>query len=247
MAQQVRVVGKVYSTTNYEMFSYREDNRKIDTDNVRHKVESIKVMGQQVPIKVDGKNIVQDGQHRLEACKQLGIPVEFIVDQEGSLTTNELALLQSSSKGWANEDYAYSFSQSEEHGENYRLYREFCKLYPEFGHSTILLLLMNLKSPGSNVDKNFKAGTFKVKSFNKGRQMAEILRRFAPFYKNYTKRNFAVALVHIMSYPDFDLERLMRKMPKRCKELMDFSRATDYIQTFETIYNWKESKKLYFR
>lgn len=246
MASATKVVGKIYATTNYDMFTYRSDNRSVNEENVRAKIKSIEIMGQQVPIKVDGQNVIQDGQHRLEACKRLSIPVEFIIDADGSLTTRELALLQSSTKAWTKVDYANSFAQSE-NGEDYRLYNQFCTAFPEFGHTTVLMLLMNMKTTGASADTTFKGGNFKVKSYNRGKQMAETLRQFAPFYKNYMKKSFIVAFAKMYEHKEFDFSRLLRKLPKRCKEIMDFSRTEDYLEALEIIYNWKETKKVYFR
>jgi hypothetical protein len=45
---------------------------------------------------------------------------------------------------------------------------------------------------------------------------------------------------------DFEMKRLLRKLPKRCKELLDFSKTEDYLDTLQDIYNWKETKKVYF-
>ena len=240
-----KIVGKIFSTTNYDMFKLRVDNRPVDEPNVRLIMKSFEIMGQQLPVKVDANHIVQDGQHRLEACRRMDIPVKFIIDEKSELSTKQLALLQSTTKGWSNADYAHSFAQTE-NGEDYRLYKEFSAQYSEFGHSTILLLLMNFKLSSSVTERNFKDGTFKIKSYNRGKQMAETLRKMAPFYANYHKKSFIVAFIKMYEHKDFDMAKLMRKLPKRCKELMDFSRTEDYLDTLQTIYNWKETKKVYF-
>jgi hypothetical protein len=246
-SSQTKVVAKVFATTDYALFSYRADNREIKEDNVRAKIKSIEIMGQQLPIKVDGNYVVQDGQHRLEACKKLGIPVKFIIDEDGELTTKELALLQSSTKGWNSADFAHSFAESSANSLDYQMYNKFSKLYPEFSHTIICILLTDLRSYGAYINKSFTEGTFKVKSFNKGCQIAEMLRLIQPYYKYYAKKSFVIAFLKMTDNKDFDMKRLLRKLPKRCKELMDFSRVEDYTAALELIYNWNETKKVYFR
>lgn len=242
-----KVVGKVYETTNYDMFSLRPDNRLIDEDNVKSKMNSIKTIGQQIPIQVDENFVIQDGQHRREACKRMGEPLTFIISNEEALNTTELALLQSSTKGWTWLDYAHSFSTNGENMQEYKTYNMFSKLYPEYVHSVILLLLMNAKTRTGTADILFKSGRFKVKSYTLAKKNADIIKQMAPFYSRYYKRNFVLAMMILISNPEFDLSRLLRKMPKRCKEIMDFSRKEDYVNTLQHIYNWKETKKVYFQ
>ena len=68
-------------TKNYEMFEYMDSNRKINAGLVERLVKSIKEIGyiESRPIIVNEDMVVIDGQHRLEACKRLGIPVIYQV------------------------------------------------------------------------------------------------------------------------------------------------------------------------
>lgn len=238
------VIGKIYETTNYEMFQLRKDNRPIKNQNVNALIKSIKNMGLRHPIAVDSNYKVQDGQHRLQACKALKIPVAYIVD-ENTMNTAEIAELQSASKGWNHDDYAHSFSTTD-NGDDYKLYQDFKTLYPEFSHSVVLIMLTGLRGGNSKTTENFKNGTFEVRSYNKAKTVAETVKKLAPFYKGYCRRSFILAVMHMMSNKDFSLERLLRKMPARCKQIMDFSKMEDYVDTLQDMYNWKESKKVYF-
>jgi hypothetical protein len=238
------VIGKIYETTNYEMFQLRNDNRPIKDQNVNALISSIKNMGLRHPIAVDNKYRVQDGQHRLAACKALKIPVAYIVD-ENTMTTAEIAELQSASKSWNHNDYAHSFSTTD-NGDSYRLYQDFKTIYPEFSHSVILIMLTGINYTSEKVIEAFKNGTFTVKSYSKAKIIAETLKKLAPFYKGYNRRSFVLSIIYMMTNKDFTLERLLRKMPARCKQIMDFSKMEDYVDTLQDMYNWKETKKVYF-
>ena len=63
-------IGNIFQTTNYSQFKTRADNRPINQSNVQKLVKSFEVMGQIIPIKVDSKMHVLDGQHRVRACIQ---------------------------------------------------------------------------------------------------------------------------------------------------------------------------------
>lgn len=245
MKETTKVIGKIYQTTNYERFQFRKDNRPVEDNNVKKLIKSIGDMGQKLPIKIDYSFNVLDGQHRLKACIALNIPVTYIIDNE-TMSTEQIAQLQSTTKKWNYADYAHSFATDEEKGADYRLYKNFIDHYSEFPHSTALLMLTNSKNNSGNCDSVFRSGKFKIKSFNKAKLIAETLRSLAPYYKNYNKKGFVSSVVSMMNHADFNLERLMRKMPKRCKEIHDFSKTEDYLDTLQDIYNWKETKKVYF-
>ena len=239
-----RIVGKIYQTKDYGKFSFRLDNRPINDSNVINLMHSIEHMGQKLPIKVDSNYVVTDGQHRLKACVNLQIPVDYIID-DNEMTTQEIAQLQSTTKSWTNKDYASSFASTPE-GADYRLYLSFCDAYPIFSHAIVIMMLNNGVASGSGLEAAFKAGKFKIKSFNKAKSYAETIKQLSVYYTGFNKRGFAAAVIVMINNKDFSLERLLRKMPKRCKEIHDFSKTEDYLDTMQSIYNWKETKKVYF-
>lgn len=239
------VIGKIYQTKNYDQFKYRNDNRLVKDVHVLELAKSIQKMGQRQPVTVDKNFRVQDGQHRLAACKKLGIPVYYIVDNK-QLSTAEIAELQSTADQW--KDYDYSRSFSADGNQEYEKYTRFATAYPEFAHSCRLIMLTGVTKSTStkNLTENFKQGLFKVKNYDKAVNLAETLKQLSPYYKGYARRSFVLAVIQLLEHKDFSLARLLRKMPKRCKEIMDFSRTEDYLDVLQDLYNWKETKKVYF-
>jgi len=236
-----KVIGKIYSTNDYDSFKLRIDNRDINKAHVQTVAKSIEKIGQRQPVSIDKQNYIIDGQHRVEACRLLGIPFTYVID-ENQTSTNDLSEIQIK-KEWTLSNRSKSFSLND---DNYKWYNEFSEKYPEFSHTLKIMMLCNISDRNQNLEDEFKIGNFKVKSYNKAVETAEMFRKFAQFYKGYKKRSFVLAMLIIKKHKDFDLSRMMRKMPLRCKELMDFSRTEDYIKVLEEMYNWKESKKVYF-
>lgn len=237
------VVGQVYETSDYSLFKLRKDNRPVKEVNVVALAQSIKGMGQKHPIAVTSNYVVTDGQHRLAACKKLNIPVKYIIDKN-AMTTKEIAQLQSASKAWNKKDFAHSYA--EDGIEAYKLYNLFVKDYPEYSHTCCLIMLANRTERSQADEIAFQEGTFKVKSFSVAKKNAETIRAMGRFYKGYNMRGFVTAILFLLGHKDFSLERLMRKLPRRSKDIMDFSKMEDYISTLTEIYNWKETKKVYF-
>lgn len=65
-------------TNNYDLFTLGI-NRSVDQRRVASKMRSIERIGLQQPIIVNRRFQVVDGQHRLAALKELGLPVDFLV------------------------------------------------------------------------------------------------------------------------------------------------------------------------
>lgn len=115
---------KVYETKNYDMFRQMLGNRDIKGESKI--VESIKRVGLvHNPIIVNEKYEVIDGQNRLEALRQLDLPVYFII-QKG-LGIEACRSLNIGQTNWGTEDYIYSFADV-----GNKNYRRLASLMTEF-------------------------------------------------------------------------------------------------------------------
>lgn len=188
---------KVQRSSNYEEFELDPvHNRKVRQSHVIHLSKKIGKDGQITPIVVkinpiNGKKIIHGGQHRFGACKLLGIPVRFIIQNEMEdedmikVHVNHLAY------GW--KDYLdHHISAGKE------MYKKYAKLMVELsypgdkapitiGHDTLLGLLYwnpdgknahnfwdsNVKDPEKNHKLAFNEGEL---SFTNEQEM--FVRRF---------------------------------------------------------------------
>ena len=84
--------GKILSTYEYDKFKKIKGNRKINFKNLGKIINSMSKKQLVIPILVNEKFEVIDGQHRLQACIELGLPVYYyIVEGYGDcevITTN---------------------------------------------------------------------------------------------------------------------------------------------------------------
>ena len=74
-----KMIDKVFSTMNYEIFSSLDGNRIVNPLHVKKIADSMKIKVLFIPIIVNEEFQVIDGQHRLEARKQLGLEVPYII------------------------------------------------------------------------------------------------------------------------------------------------------------------------
>lgn len=76
--EDIREVGTVYETRNYEMFKFYKGNRTINPVKVKNTLRSFNERYYPVPIVTDQEHNILEGQHRYEASKSGGFPVSFL-------------------------------------------------------------------------------------------------------------------------------------------------------------------------
>ena len=73
---------QIKTTNTYSIFNKVIGNRDLDKNNLQRIKASIKEIGLQMPILVNKNNSIVDGQHRLQAAKELNIPVSYIISKD---------------------------------------------------------------------------------------------------------------------------------------------------------------------
>ena len=103
--------GIIYRTTDYSKFKRLDGNRKIPSSRVSKIVNSIKKVGYILsPILVNEKYEVIDGQGRLEALKQLGMPVDYIISC--GIGIEECVAMNIYQTNWTMTDYIESYAET---------------------------------------------------------------------------------------------------------------------------------------
>lgn len=254
----------VCKTTTYEEFGYITGNREIDEPNVKSLTHQIAQSGQLQPIVVNEKNQIVDGQHRLEVCKRLSIPVSYIV-QPGA-TIADVISANVVGKKWSVVDYVKRYAS--DNNDNYLKLLDFiakCKSHgisassainlTRGGHSDATYYHYDdgtIRKHNGKTSKrkklgiagtDVKLGRFKMPSEKIVIKRMEAVIQFKqwPFYR---QTSFINALLQVMRIEDFKLKRLTenaQRYPSR------FSKEPDvehFVQMFETVYNYRRSDKL---
>lgn len=73
---------EIKTTTDYSIFNKVSGNRALDKNNLQRIKASINHIGLQMPMLVNKIKEVIDGQHRLQAAKELKIPVSYIISHD---------------------------------------------------------------------------------------------------------------------------------------------------------------------
>jgi hypothetical protein len=151
-----KTVGSIYSTFDYSQFKTLQGNRNINEINVKRLVASFEKAYLLNPVLVNEKLEIIDGQHRFEAAKRMGLPINYIIAEKYS--NNEVHLLNSNMRNWGKMDYLKAYCDLG--NENYIVMREFISDFPEFPFTLCDMIIAN-----STTGTNIPNGTIKKSLF----------------------------------------------------------------------------------
>lgn len=245
---------KIYQTTDYSIFKKISKNRNTSSNHVVKLVASIKQknLTKDLPVIVNHNYEILDGQHRLESCQQLNLPVwyKFAYD----MTVNDISLINSMSKAWTLKDYLHE--QVKSGNENYVKFKEFME-WANCNSENITLKIINniqytLKDSGIGVGgegtNKFKIGKFVYPANdNYARKYVMQLKRLSEFTtkKNPYDRSLVSALDLISKTKNFDFDRLISKLQNY--PIGVYNDYATLIDNLEKAYNYnvQNDKKIF--
>ena len=234
-------VNRVLATTNYALFGEFEGNRRIKPIHVKRLMSSFAENYLPVPIVVDERYRIGDGQNRFEACKELEYPVYYIIIP--GLTLKDVQRLNANVKPWSVDDYLESFLELGEN-HNYALYRDFKERYG-FNHNECLIILTEMHKQGEEWLK-FKDGAFNIANIQHSNDIAQKIMRVGKYYDGFKRRSFIYAMIGCFGNDSYCHDTFLKKLSKQSAKLTDQAGTIDYLKVIESIYNFRirESSKI---
>lgn len=240
----------VYETTNYDLFKVMGDNRDVNSLHVKRLIESFQAQHLVCPIIVNEKHEVIDGQHRLEASKQTGLPVYFLVVPGYGI--EQVQVLNTNQKNWTKMDYLKMYVADGR--KAYLELQQFMVDFPDFGIQSAERLV-TLKSTGKRQGKvmgqraqmkDFEEGRLNIPNIHKSYQLARRIYEFKPYYTNFHRGTFISALLPLFSNKAYDHKEMIYKVAvcfEKNIRLVDCHDVAAYRMLLEDIYNWKRQKE----
>lgn len=225
---------------DYEEFTKMCGNRLVDLRHVNELVDSISQMGYlPIPIVVNEKKQIIDGQHRFEALKQLGLEVPYITVEGAGLV--ECVGLNKQSKNWTIQNYIDSYIDLG--AEDYsRIKNLHCK-YPDIPYTALVSVINDQYNTAGSNTKILKEGRL-VLSEEKTQELYSIC-DYVQQFKGVQQRQgssmmtWFFALAYCYRHPDIDNEKMLHKV--RCSGTS--IPQTNELQTFLTylsqVYNFR--------
>lgn len=197
-------------TLDYDSFKTARGNRLLNPLHIERLVDSISKHGYRgAPIVVTPNMTVIDGQHRLAACRKLGVPVPYIVDKGANIETARV--LNISQRAWKATDFIASYATTG--NENYVRLQKFMQ---ETGLA-FRLAVKALRPDLSGAEQLAKAGQLVVTANDvaAGKEVWEFWRQFDCLSRDSDQiRNIRLVLLFLKNRPEIDMERLKKSLLK---------------------------------
>lgn len=254
------VVNQVNSTNDYSLFKTLQGNRNVNELHVRRLKESFKEAYLLTPIVVNQSYEIIDGQHRFEAAKEMGLPINFIICNDYSL--KEVQLLNNNMKNWKKEDYLKAFCDLGY--EQYHKFREFMGLFPELNlqgceiiltdrlwTSTVSKTDSNLKgiinASGSYSVNYFQEGKLAIADFDKAVENAEKIMMIKPHYDGFNRAVFIRAMIGIFKLEYYSHAKFLQRLAANPNMMRHCANVGQYKLLIEDIYNYRSRDNVSLR
>lgn len=226
-------------TNNYKKFKVLDGNREVNRIGFIKK--NIKKYGYlRMPILVNEDHEVIEGQHRLAACEELGVPVHYIV-QEG-LGIDHCIALNVGRRNWAIKDYVHSKSST---NVDFSYFEILLRKYPAFG-LRIISATYDGTVTGGGASEAVKNGKLRCseEDFNKADRTLSWLSGFLEDIKaskiSGTKNNLYLALIFAYNSPKISKPLLTKRVHDNFRLFgRSIGAIEDAIMKLEDIYNYK--------
>jgi hypothetical protein len=228
-------------TNNPNLFVYNNEQRPIHPQHVQLLANSIRKHGflPSKPVQcyqaANGKLIVVDGHHRLEAAKALGEPFYYVVETEKS--QNAMPDVNRS-RAWKSEDYVRQYCL--------RGHPDFVLLSDYVKRGLPLQSAVNMlgghTAGSNNLTSSIKDGSFKVKTTAHADMILSLIEDnpSVPAFRHYA---FVRAMSLLLWVPQFDFHIFKHRVEQNSHKIPNCSNVPDFLEAIEEVYNFRVAIK----
>lgn len=237
---------KTYITRDYSVFKYLSGNRDINLHNVNNIVKNVLDNGLLPTIVIVNENMeVIDGQHRIEAFKQLNLPVEFQIRK--GLGLKDCIAYNVSSKKWETVDYIKSYA---ERGiDDYITLKKCIDEYPSFSPSTLAAILLGRDAQGGGVSQIIRCGKFKiVGNINQKINKLNFLDSVQEYIVVRGRKEVVIqVLANVIDLEVIDQDRMVEQLQKVANKNVSVACVDDALEYLYDVYNHRKKNKVRFK
>lgn len=241
--QKDTTVNTVRQTSNYSKFATLGGNRKLNELHLKRLLSSVMTSNllSSNPILVNEKYQIIDGQHRFQVCKELGLPVYYLMTENFGLT--EVQILNANTKNWKLDDYIDGYCDM---GLPEYCYLQTLMRKTGYGMTILLAIFASGGVSGSSIE-NLKSGVLELPHKNRGLVILQWINDFKKYYEGADRRTFVLALVQLFAIKGYNHEKMLQKLHYQSMKLVDCTNTKTYLALLEEVYNFRErGEKLRF-
>lgn len=222
-------------TTNLDQFSFHEQNRYVNRGAVRRLAESINRVGLKVPITVSKKNVVLDGQHRVEAIRLINKtaknPVKLSYIQK-NMSIADVAEMNAHQLAWRMSDWIHYYATGG--NENYIRLREAGEKFRPHKMTSICALLS--ENEGSHT-KVVTSGKYIYEMTPEKEHILKKLIAYGKMNSAFTSKAVLMAIVDMRKLEGFSIKRLFRALDQNFESILNQSGKDNWARHFVRFYN----------
>ena len=236
-------MGTILETRDYDRFVFVHSNRVIKRKRVLDwkRILSVKNLMHCMPLVANRSYQLLDGQHRLTAARELGIPVNYTISD--SMGVEDIADANSKGHGWKSTDHIHHYACME--NRDYMMLETFLDKY-KIGVTMAAGLLMGGGEGGVFHTRAITNGTFKIKDWEHACEVADHIYAFRPYVKHYKHSHFMRAIATVYDHKDYEPAKMLKKIEYLSSRLKRHPDTIGYIENIEEIYNHKNQQKVRF-
>ena len=226
------------TTTDYSKFCFHPQNRAIIRHKVKKIAESIARWGNCDTIKcrksnrLFGKLEVYEGQHTLEACKLLGVPVNYNLFENVPLRA--MIEINRLSTSWKTEDYLeYGVGEKL---KDYLLMEEYVNSNKKPKPVRISSLICLLS--GHQTSKTFKNLAWKATRPRFADRVLGYLHDFSNYIEHWHHTKFIWAMCRVVETGRYEHDVMMAKLEYASDKFINVSGVDAHMDVISKVYNY---------
>ena len=239
-------IAEVFTTDDYGMFKKLLGNRKADKGRVLTILKSIKKNGYILnPIVINEKHEVIDGQGRLEALKQLALPVPYVIAEGAGV--NECIAMNINQKNWKIMDYIESYADTG--NTSYILLSQLLDKYQKtLGLNTVIATTQGLQRSSNEAVKEGRI-TITTERYKEVLETLEYLARFSDVLNEVggAKDSYYYAFGFCHRFPDIDDDMLLDRVHTYRIEIVPIVTIEQAFDVIENVYNRRNRQRVYIK
>lgn len=236
----------ITSTKKYSQFKNILGNRQLSKEHIHDLTVEIQRNNllDVCPIIVNEKMQVIDGQHRLEAAKQLGIAVPYVVVK--GLGIEHVVRMNTSQKKWTMNDYIQLHIDLG--NQHYIDLNDFVKEHKITPHQGIALLSSSQYLTSKLND--FREGRWEITRYEEAEEVVDVMKKLMPImrtnliYRNNAFSSAVVKTINILDQNGDSLDLLLGRVKDSSVTLNFSHRVRDYLKELEDIVNFGKKKSI---
>lgn len=244
---------KVFVTDDYKRFASIDGNRPLNKKKIDRIIKEIEsgndfLDANPIVVREQGQRLpVIDGQHRLEICRRLKRPVNYIIHQQET-NLHKIAKLNSNVEKWNDQNFINCYIKDKK--ADYSKLQKFLTDYKVAVGVAIVLIYNGTMAGDKEGNKSkdalrneFETGVWTARKLREAKLIMETCKSFSE-YKGWNSRAFVQAVCVLLEKKLCDFDRLVKKFNRDPRRLTHSGNYKDILVSLESIYNLDNQKRI---